>query len=102
MRRENRGLRALVVQLSKVIIRNIVDQRGILDTPSKEAVQQLLVTMTPNEVAPLLREVSLHCAHASRDSLEDRTARELEVLSVELSDAAQNLESLFLAHRSDE
>jgi hypothetical protein len=101
LRKENSGLRDLVIQLSKIIIRNILDQRGVLDISSKEAIQGLLVTMTLDEIAPLLREVSLHCAHASRDSLEGRTAQELEDLSVELADAAQNLETLFPASRSD-
>jgi hypothetical protein len=99
--RENSGLRHLVIQLSKIIIRNVVDQRGVLDVRTKEAAQRLLVATMPDEVAPLLREVSLHCAHASRDCFDDRTARELEGLSVELADAAQNVETLFLAPRSD-
>ena len=102
LQKENNDLRQLVIQLGKIIIRNVVDHRGVLDIRSKEATQRLLVTMTPHEIAPLLREVSLHCAHVSRDCRDDRTAQELEGLSVELADSAQNLETLFLAPRSDE
>jgi hypothetical protein len=102
LQREINDLRQLVIKLSKIIIRNVVDQRGILDNRSKEAAQLLLVAMTPDEIAPLLRDVSLHRAHASRECGDDHAAQELEGLSVELADAAQNLEALFLAPRSDE
>jgi hypothetical protein len=102
LQKENNDLRQLVIQLGKVIIRNVVDQRGVLDIHSKEAAPRLLVATTPDEICPLLREVSLHCAQASRESRDDRIAQELEGLSVELADAAQKLETQFLALRSDE
>jgi hypothetical protein len=94
LQKENNDLRHLVIQLSKLLVRIVVAQRGVLDICSKEAAQRLLEAMSPDEIAPLLREVSLHCAHASRDCLDDRPAQELEDLSVELADEAQKLEAL--------
>jgi hypothetical protein len=102
LQKENNDLRQLVIQLSKIIIRNVVDQRGVLDIRSEEAAPRLLVAMRPDEISPLLRELSLHCAHASRECRDDRTAQELEGLSVELADTAQKLEAQLLARRSDE
>jgi hypothetical protein len=99
LEKENNNLRQLVIQLSKIIIRNVVDERGVLDSRSKEATRRLLIAITPDEIAPLLREVSLHCVHASREALDDRVAQELEGLSVELADAAQNLQTVSLAPR---
>ncbi len=93
LQKENNDLRRFVIQLSKIIISNVVEQRGALDIRGKEAAPRLLVAMSPDELAPLLREVSLYCAHASRDSLDDRAAQELESLSVELADEAQKLEN---------
>jgi hypothetical protein len=100
LRSENSGLRRLVIHLSKMIIRDIADQGGVSGLRSKEVAPRLLVAIMPDEVVPLLREASLYCAHASRDSLDGRTAQELEGISVELADAAQNLETLFLAPKS--
>jgi hypothetical protein len=56
--------------------------------------------ITPDEIVPLLRELSLQCAHVCRDGLDDRVAQELENLSIVLADEAQKLQSLLLISRS--
>ena len=93
LQKENGSLRQLVIKLSKVIVRDIADQKRIFGPRSNLFAPRLLLTVMPNELAPLLREASLHCAHASRDCADVHTAQELEGMSVELADVAQNLET---------
>ena len=96
LQKENNDLRQLVIQLGQIIFRNVVDRTGISVIHSEEAAPRLLVAMPPDEIAPLLREVSLHCVHACRDRRNDCSAQELEALSIELADEAQKLEALRL------
>jgi len=101
LQQEADGLRRLVIRLSTLIVESIIEQAGVMDIP-KDAAPRLLVAISPGEIAPLLREVSLYCARAHRVAPNATVARELEDLSAQLADEAQRLETLFLAQRPDE
>jgi hypothetical protein len=102
LRKENDDLRDLIVDLSKIILRNVVEQKVLPKVPSKEVASLLSQTMSPTEIVPRLREVAIHCAHVSRECADSRTAQELESLSVELADAAERLEGIFVTPPADQ
>jgi hypothetical protein len=85
---ENGDLRDLVVHLSNVLLRNVMRQLAL----SRYGVQSLRPNIvSASEVAPRLRELALLCAHISRESAPGETAREMESLSIELADTAQQV-----------
>ena len=94
LRKEISDLRQLAIQLGQVIFRNIIDRGGVSNIRGEETAPRLLVAIPIGEIAALLREVSLHCIHASRDLRGEGAALEFEALGVELADEAQKLEAL--------
>jgi hypothetical protein len=103
LRKENNDLRDLVVQLSNIILRNVVGEtRALPQLHSRQNLSSPPSTMSPIEIVPRMREVALLCAHLSRDSRPDsETARELESLGVELADAAERLAAIFFIPDGD-
>jgi hypothetical protein len=101
LQQEADGLRRLVIRLSTIIVESIVEQADVAGI-RKDAAPRLLLAISPDEIAPLLREVSLYCARARRTAPDAAAAQELEDLSTQLADEAQRLETLFLASRPDE
>jgi hypothetical protein len=93
LQQEADGLRRLVIRLSTIIVESIIEQAGATGIP-KDAGPRLLVAISPGEIAPLLREVSMYCARAHRVASDATAARELEDLSAQLADEAQRLETL--------
>jgi hypothetical protein len=102
LRKENHNLRNLVVQLSTIILRNVVEQRALLQLHGRLNLSSSTATMSPLEIASRLREVALLCAHLGRDTAQTETARELESLSVELADAAERLGVAFAISGADD
>jgi hypothetical protein len=93
LRQEADGLRRLVIRLSTVIVESIIEQARATGIP-KDAGPRLLVAISPGEIAPLLREVSMYCARAHRAAPDATAAQQLEDLSAQLADEAQRLETL--------
>jgi hypothetical protein len=93
LRRERDGLRDLVVQLSTIVLRNLVEQKRLPKLYNGEASPLPPQAMSPTEIAPHLREVAIRCAYLSRHA-DGSVGRELESLSVELADVAERLEGL--------
>lgn len=94
LKEKNRNLRQLVIRLSTIILRNVVEQRELVGIHGNEIAPRLLVAMTPVGIAARLREVSMRCSELSRDSRNGDAARTLEELSVELANEAESLEVL--------
>jgi hypothetical protein len=94
LQEENDDLRKLVVQLSRIILRNVAEQRGLPKLHSTVISPQLPDAMSPTEIVSRLREVAIRCAHLSNACADSGTATELESLSVELADAAERLETV--------
>jgi hypothetical protein len=92
LRKENEDLRQLVLQLSKIVIRSLMDYGRDMPPPA---------AMSPTEIVPHLRELAIRCAHLSRESADRRSAQELESVSVELADAAERLAAVFAIGRSE-
>ena len=95
LRREIDELRDLVVQLSNMILRIVVQQRAVPQLHSRQQLPSSTVTLSPTEIVPQLRETALLCARVSRENANSETARELESLSIELADAARRLAAVF-------
>jgi hypothetical protein len=94
LRREKEDLRDLVVQLSTIVLRNLVEQKRLPRLYSGAAPPALPPAMSPTEIVPRLREAAMRCAHLSRERADSRIRREFESLSVELADVAERLEAL--------
>ena len=103
LQKENNDLRDLVVQLSNIILRNVVGAtRALSQLHSRQNLSSSPSTMSPIEIVPRLRDVALLCAHLSRDSHPNsETARELESLGVELADVAERLAAIFFIPDGD-
>jgi DNA-binding CsgD family transcriptional regulator len=93
LRRERDGFRDLIVQLSTIILRNVVEQKRSPKLYSGEA-SPLPQPMSLTEIAPGLREAAIRYAHLSRERPDSPIGQEFETLSVELADVAERLETL--------
>jgi hypothetical protein len=90
LQRENAELRA---QLDR--LRSGAAGPGIAgDSSRAEARSRLINSMSPAEIGPHLREVALLCARLSREGPDARAGRALEEISIDLADAANNLEAI--------
>ena len=98
LRREKNDLRELVVQLSTIILRSLVEQRQLPKLYSSEAPPLLPQAMSPTEIPSRLREAATRCAHLSRDCTDSNIGQEFESLSVELADVAERLEALIASN----
>jgi hypothetical protein len=55
---------------------------------------RMISSMSPDEIGPHLREMTLHCARMARDSTDTRVARELQNTRIVFADRAGSLETL--------
>jgi hypothetical protein len=94
LRTERDGFRDLVVRLSTIVLRNLVEQKRLPKLYSGEASPPLPESMSLTEIALRLREAAIRCAHLSRERADSPIGQEFESLSVELADVAQRLEAL--------
>lgn len=102
LRQENKDMCLLVIRLSTIILRNVVEQRELIGIRDGEIAQRLLVAVTPVEIVARLREVSMRCIQLSVGCPDSQAARELEHLGVELATEAKTLELLFKIPGTDE
>jgi phosphate uptake regulator len=102
LRIENKSLLALVIRLSAIILRNVVEQRELIGSRDSEMVRYLLVAVTPVEIVARLREVSLRCSQLSLGSPDSQDAEALERVGVELAAEAEALEVLLKIPGADE
>jgi hypothetical protein len=89
LQKENGDLRTLVVQLSHIVLKNVLEKTGLPKLPNSEA------AMAPTEIVVRLRELAVRYARLRRLCADPGTAEELDSLSVEIAEAAQRMESLF-------
>ena len=101
LREENKGLRELVIQLSKILLRTVAEIGQLPIIQTRLVRWALPDPMSPADIVAGLREEAIRCARLSRDSADGGAARELESLSVELADAAERVQNL-LAPSGDE
>lgn len=94
LRKKNDDLRQLVIRLSTIILKNVVEQRELLGIHISETAPGLLAAMTPVAIVDRLREISMRCRELSLDCCDIDAVRALEGLSVELAIEAESLEVL--------
>jgi hypothetical protein len=94
LREENKGLRELVIRLSKILLRTLADIGELPIIQTRLVRWALPDPMSPAEIVAGLREEAVRCARLSRDSADGGAAQELESLSVELSDTAERVQNL--------
>jgi DNA-binding CsgD family transcriptional regulator len=94
LRRERDGFRDLVVQLSTILLTNVVEQKRLPKLSSGETSTQPSQAVSLTEIAPRLREAAIRYAHLSRERPDNPIGQEFETLSVELADVAERLETL--------
>ena len=102
LQRKNDDLRQLVIKLSTIILRNVVEQRELVGIRDDEVAPRLLASTTPLAVVARLREVSMRCSELSLDCRDSASAHTLEGLSVELAAEAESLEVLLKIPGADE
>jgi hypothetical protein len=95
LQRENAELRELIDQLRK-LLDSAIEPRTMLDFIGPEARSRMIISLSPAEIGPHLRELALRCVRLARDSSDARAGRELEVGSIELVDRANILEAIFV------
>lgn len=104
LQKENDELRKLTVRLGIAILRAVREStmllRTVLERESLRVLPSVAASPVPEDVAPdemalLLCDAAMLCAHLSRASNDGRLGQEFENLSVELADAAQHLKTLF-------
>jgi hypothetical protein len=93
LQREGAELRERLDQFRKLL--NSVFELRTLNLIGLEAKSRMVNSMSPAEIAPHLREVSLRCQSLARESTDARTARGLQEAGIELADQAIALESIF-------
>jgi hypothetical protein len=94
LQRKNADLRQLVIRLSTIILRNMIEQRELVGLLGDEVAPRMLALMTPAAVVSRLREVSIRCTELSRGRCESSVAHAFEGLSVELAAEAEALEEI--------
>ena len=94
LQRKNADLRELVIRLSTIVLRNVVEQRELMGIHGSEFAPRMMAAMTPVGVVARLREISLRCSELSRDCCDGDAVRALENLGVELAAEAESLEVL--------
>jgi hypothetical protein len=94
LQKKNDDLRQLVIKLSTIILRNVVEQRELIGIGDDATAPRLLASTTPVAIVARLREVSMRCSELSLDCRESESAHVLEGLSVELAAEAETLEVL--------
>lgn len=102
LKKKNRDLRELVITLSTIILRNVVEQKELAEIRGSEIAPRVLAAITPVAVVSRLREVSMRCSELSRDCCDGDAARTLDGLSVELATEAEMLEVLLKIPGADE
>jgi hypothetical protein len=100
--RENGRLREAVIQLSTIMLKNVVEQRELSGILTNESDLRRSGTMIPIGIAARLREASLLCTELSRGSCEGDAAQALEDLSVQLAAEAEHLEPQLKIPNADE
>jgi hypothetical protein len=95
LRQKNNDLFQLVIRLSTIILRNVVEQRELLLIRDGTFDPRMLAAMMPAEIVARLREVAMHCSRLSIDCPDGAAAQTLEQLGVELATEAKDLEALF-------
>ena len=55
---------------------------------------RLINSMSPGEIGPHRREITLHCVRTARKSTDVRVARELEIAGIVLADRASSLATI--------
>jgi hypothetical protein len=94
LQRKNDDLNQLVIRLSTIILRNVVEQRELVNIYGSKIDPRLPAAMTPVAIVYRLREVSKRCSELSLDCNDSEAAHALEGLSVELATEAETLEAL--------
>jgi hypothetical protein len=102
LRKENDDLRLLVIRLSRIVLRIIVEQTGLPTLHDSRVPLQLPVELSPSEIVTALRELALRSAALSRANPSGRTTQTLESLSVEFAVAAEDLEAMFTLPAADQ
>lgn len=95
LQKENDDLRLLVIRLSRIVLRVIVEQAGLPTLHDSRVPLQLPAELSPGEIVTALRELALRSAALSRTNSSGRTTQTLEILSVEFAVAAEDLEAMF-------
>jgi len=93
LQREGAELRERLDQFHKLL--SSVFELKTLDLIGPEAKSRMVNSMSPAEIAPHLREVSLRCQSLARESTDARAARGLQEAGIELADQAIALEAIF-------
>lgn len=93
--KDNDDLRHLVMRLSRIVLRLVVDQKELPNLHDSDVPLQLPTELSPGETITALRELAMRSANLSRHRPDGRRTRLLETLSVEFAVAAEDLENAF-------
>jgi hypothetical protein len=102
LRKENDDLRLLLMRLSKIVLRIVVEQASLPTLHDSKVPLQLPVELSPGEIVAALRELAVRAAQLSRNSSDGRTSQTLESLGVEFAVAAEDIEALFRVPGADQ
>jgi hypothetical protein len=94
LREENKELRELVIQLSKILLRTLAEIGELPIIQNRSVRWAFPEPMSQAEIVAGLREEPMRCARLSRDSADSGAAQELGSLSVELADTAERVQNL--------
>ena len=95
LQKVNLELCHLVMRLGKIILRLIVEQRGLPAIHDSDMPLRLPAELTPLEIVTAFRELAVRCDRLTRRSGDGRSSQTLESLSTEFAVAAEDLEAIF-------